>query len=74
MLTVYTTESCAYCPMVKRYLKSKNLEFTEVNVTNDMETRSELFRQTGMMTVPVVTDGEKFVVGYQPMLLARFMQ
>lgn len=72
MLTVYTTESCAFCPMVKKYLKMKNLEFKEINVTNDQETRGELFKATGFMTVPVVTDGSDFVVGWNPSLLSKF--
>lgn len=74
MLTVYTTSTCAFCPMVKKYLTLKNLPFKEVNVTDDQETRGELFAKTGMMTVPVVTDGKEFVVGYQPALLAKFVR
>lgn len=72
MLTVYTTESCAFCPMVKKFLSLKKLPFKEVNVTNDQHTRGELFRKTGMMSVPVTTDGERFVVGYNPSQLAQF--
>ncbi len=72
MLTVYTTKSCAYCPMVKQYLTLKKLPFKAVDVTDDQEKRTELLAKTGMMTVPVTTDGETFVVGYQPALLAKF--
>ena len=72
MLTVYTTQSCGYCPMVKKYLTVKNVEFQAVDVTNDPEKRQELLEKTGMMTVPVTTDGESYVVGFQPALLAKF--
>jgi len=73
MLTVYTTDTCAYCPMVKQYLKHKNVEFKEVNVSLDPDTRGELFKATGMMTVPVVTDGKEYVVGYNPGRLAKLL-
>lgn len=70
MLTVYTTDSCAYCPMVKKYLTLKGVEYTEVNVSTDPNTRAELFAKTGLMTVPVTTNGKDFVVGWQPQKLA----
>lgn len=73
MLTVYTTDSCAFCPMVKKYLSHKNVEYQEVNVTNDQETRGKLFKETGMLTVPVTTDGNSFVVGWKPLELARLL-
>jgi len=72
MITVYTTSSCAFCPMAKKFLQIKNLPFTEVDITNDSAMRGKLFEKTGMMTVPVTTDGEKWVVGYNPGLLAQF--
>ena len=72
MLTVYTTQSCAFCPMVKKYLTIKNLPFQEVDITNDNDTRDRLHRATGFMTVPVTTDGSDFVVGFKPGLLAKF--
>jgi glutaredoxin 3 len=72
MVTVYTTDSCAYCPMVKKYLTLKNVEFETVDVSNNLEKRQELFEKTGMMSVPVTTDGEKFVVGFNPGKLVQF--
>lgn len=73
MLTVYTTDSCAFCPMVKAFLSRKNLQFKEVNVSNDNDTRAKLHEATGLMTVPVTTDNNgKYVVGYNPMELAKF--
>lgn len=71
MLKVYTTSSCAFCPMVKKYLTMKNVPYTEVNVTDDTETRKELFQTTGMMSVPVTTNGTEFVVGWNPAKLAE---
>lgn len=60
--------------MVKQYLTLKKLPFTSVDVTDDQEKRTELLEKTGMMSVPVTTDGETFVVGFQPALLAKFAQ
>lgn len=73
MLTVYTTEGCAFCPMVKKYLTLKNVQFQSVDVTNDVDKRQELFNATGMMSVPVTTNGQEYVVGWNPGKLAQLI-
>lgn len=73
MLTVYTTKSCAYCPMVKKYLTMKNVSYQEVDVTDNMEVRQELLAKTGMQTVPVTSNGSDFVVGWNPGKLAQML-
>lgn len=75
MVTVYTTKSCAYCPMVKKFLTMKKIAYQEVDVTNDEAKRAELLEKTGMMSVPVTTDGnDNYVVGWQPAQLTKFAQ
>ncbi len=55
---VYTTDPCSYCARVKGLLRSRNLEFTEMNLSGDHAARVELAQRTGMMTFPqVVIDG-----------------
>ena len=58
-VTVYTTEPCSFCARVKGLLKSRGVEYAEVNLSKDPEGRVELAQKTGMMTFPQVTiDGE----------------
>ena len=58
-VTVYTTEPCSFCARVKGLLKSRGVEYTEINLSKDPEGRVELAQKTGMMTFPQVTiDGE----------------
>lgn len=73
MLTVYTTKTCAFCPMVKKYLSMKKTDYREVDVSDDPNIRAELFRVTGMQTVPVTMDGERFVVGWNPAKLSELI-
>ncbi len=73
MLTVYTTDTCSYCKIVKKYLTSKNVEFQEVDVTSDGSLREKLLKMTGLSTVPVTTNGDDFVVGFQPKLLSELI-
>jgi len=58
-VTVYTTEPCSFCARVKGLLKSRGIEYAEVNLSKDPEGRVELAQQTGMMTFPqVIIDGD----------------
>ncbi len=63
-ITVYTTDPCGYCARVKGLLRSRGLDFEEINLTRDPDGRTELVRRTGMMTFPQVLIGEELVGGY----------
>ena len=52
-ITVYTSNNCAYCGMVKKYLAMKGQEFEEVNIEQNPEKQQEMIEMTGVMTVPV---------------------
>jgi glutaredoxin 3 len=63
-VTVYTTDPCSFCVRVKALLKSRGVEFDEVNLSKDPTGRVELARRTGMMSFPQVLVGERVVGGY----------
>jgi glutaredoxin 3 len=69
-ITVYTTEPCSFCARVKGLLRSRGLEFAEVNLGKDATGRVELASRTGMMTFPQVLVGEKLIGGYSETLSA----
>lgn len=74
MITVYTTATCAFCAMVKKYLTLKEVPFTTVDVTDDEATRNMLFEKTQMQTVPVITNGTEYINGFNPALLNKLIQ
>ena len=68
-ITVYTSNTCAYCGMVKQYLKMKGQNYDEINIEEQPERRDEMVALTGQMNVPVTVvtkeDGNRDVtVGY----------
>jgi glutaredoxin 3 len=63
-VTVYTTDPCSFCVRVKALLKSRGVEFDEVNLAKDPAGRVELARRTGMMSFPQVLVGERVIGGY----------
>lgn len=53
IITIYTTNTCAYCEMVKKYLDTKNLTYNVVNLDDHPEIRQKVIDMSGAMTVPV---------------------
>jgi glutaredoxin len=78
-ITIYTTNTCAYCVMVKKYLTSKGHAYQEVNLDEKPEERQKIIELSGQMTVPVtVIDNEagkqEIAVGWKPGQLAAALR
>lgn len=74
-ITVFTTSTCSYCPMVKRYLQTKGLNYDEVNLEDHPERQAEVLQMSGALTVPVTVvtktdDSQEVIVGYNLQRLA----
>jgi glutaredoxin 3 len=63
-ITVYTTDPCSFCARVKELLKSRGVEFDEINLARDPEGRVALAQRTGMMTFPQVIVDDVLLGGY----------
>lgn len=61
---VYSTNYCPYCTRAKQLLKSKNIPFQEIDLTNDSELREKISGETGHQTVPMIFIGDKFIGGF----------
>lgn len=64
MVKVYSTDTCPWCVKAKQYLKSKNIEYTEVNVGEDMVGREEMVKISGQTGVPVLDINGTAIVGF----------
>lgn len=74
-ITIFTTSTCSYCPMVKRYLASKGLTYDEVNLEENPDRQAEVLAMSGALTVPVTIvtksdDSQDVIVGYNLQRLA----
>jgi glutaredoxin 3 len=74
-ITIFTTNTCAYCVMVKRWLGTKGISYEEVNLDQNPERQAEAMQLSGALTVPVTVvtkadDSREVVVGYNLAKLA----
>jgi len=69
-VVVYTTDPCGFCTRVKMLLRSRNIDFEEINLAGDNDGVVELAQKTGMLTLPQVMIDGILVGGYQETLAA----
>lgn len=74
-ITIFTTNTCAYCGMVKKWLGAKGYEYNEVNLDQNPDRQAEAMRLSGAMTVPVTVvtkldDTREVIVGWNLSKLA----
>jgi glutaredoxin-like YruB-family protein len=61
---MFTTPTCSFCNSAKRYLREKNIRFTEVDVSRDISAARDLQRRTGQTGVPVIMINNRPIVGF----------
>jgi glutaredoxin len=75
-ITIFTTNTCSYCGMVKRFLDMKGLKYEVVNLDEHPERNQEALDVSGgALTVPITVvtkqdDTQEVVVGYNLSRLA----
>ena len=60
---IYTSDTCIQCIKAKEYLKNRNVEFKEYNISKDLEAKRELIRM-GYMSIPVLLIDGEHVLGF----------
>ncbi len=61
---VYSTATCPYCVMAKRYLSEKGVKYTDYDVGSDQRRAFELLSKSGQMGVPVLDIKGRIIVGF----------
>ena len=75
-ITIYSTHTCIYCSMLKKYLEQKNIVFNEIYLDDQPESIQASFDTCGSMGVPcthiLLDDGkEEKILGFNK---AKFNQ
>jgi glutaredoxin len=74
-ITIFTTNTCAYCAHVKKWLDAKGHKYEVVNLDENPERQAEALALSGALTVPVTVvtkedDSREVVVGFNLAKLA----
>ena len=65
-VTVFSTNNCALCVTLKKWLKSQQIEFEAINLDQDPTRQAEIIKKAGSMRVPITLitdpDGQETVI------------
>jgi len=63
-VNVYSTPRCHNCHEIKEFLKSRNVEFEEIDLASNKEARDMIIAKTGHIGAPIVQIGDEFIFGF----------
>jgi glutaredoxin 3 len=72
-VTIYTTPTCGYCQMLKRYLQQHGIRYIEKDVSRDSVAGAEMIRKSRQQGVPVSDIHGRVVVGFNKGAINRLL-
>jgi len=63
-IIVYSTPSCPWCKKLKRYLKQKNIQFQDIDVSKNQNAAKRMVNGSGQKGVPQTEINGQFIVGF----------
>jgi glutaredoxin-like YruB-family protein len=61
---IYTTPTCPYCKMAKKFLNDKGVKYQEFNVAEDKAARKEMKDKCNSLGVPTICIDNEVLVGF----------
>ena len=61
---VYSTPTCPYCKMTKKFLEDNSIKYQDLNVAEDKAAREEMINKSGQMGVPVIDINGELILGF----------
>lgn len=61
---MYTTPTCPYCKMAKKFLADNGIEYQEFNIVEDEAAREEMKNRYNSLTVPTICFNGEVLIGF----------
>ena len=74
MVKVYSNSTCPYCVTLKEFFKEHNIEFEDIDVSQDEKARDEMVEKSGQMGVPVIDINGEIVVGFDKEKISQLLK
>lgn len=69
-VTIYTTDHCSLCMSAKTLLNRRGIDYEEINLARDPDSRDRLSSITGMFTFPQILIEGQPIGGFAELLAA----
>ncbi|MEI8175464.1 MAG: glutaredoxin family protein [Candidatus Omnitrophota bacterium] len=63
-VTIYSTPTCGYCRMAKEFFRQNNIQYSDVDVSQDQAAAQAMIARSGQMGVPQIDIDGKIIVGF----------
>lgn len=63
-IKVYSTPTCSYCKMAKKFLDDNNITYKDIDVTEDRDALDDIIKRSGQMGVPVIDIDGDLIIGF----------
>ena len=63
-IKIYTTPTCPYCKMAKKFLNDNEIKYQELNVAEDKAARKEMKDKYNSLTVPTICIDNEILIGF----------
>lgn len=70
---VFSTPSCPHCARAKQFLRTHDIEFQDIDVSQDRKAAQEMIEKSGQKGVPVIEIGDQIVVGFNQGKIAELL-
>jgi len=61
---LYTTPTCPYCKMAKKFLDDHGIKYQEFNIVEDKAARDEMKNKCRSLAVPTICFNDEVVIGF----------
>jgi len=72
-IKIYSTPTCSACYVLKMFLKEHNIDFQEIDVSQDEKAREEIIERSGKIEVPIIEIDDEIVVGFDKKEICRLL-
>jgi glutaredoxin-like YruB-family protein len=61
---IYTTPTCPYCRIAKKFLDDNGIKYQEFDIVKDKEAREEMKRKYNSLAVPTIYFEGEVLIGF----------
>lgn len=63
-IKLYSTPTCPWCSMTRKYFDTRNVQYQDIDVTKDRNAVEEMVAKSGQRGVPVIDIDGSIIIGF----------
>jgi len=64
---------CPYCFTLKEFLKERNIEFEDIDISKDEKVKDEIIKRSGAIGAPIIEIDGEIVVGFDKEKIVKLL-